>query len=444
MNYNPSPGSHGPPFPNTTYTPDHSMPGPSYGPQEYHPPPPPPPPAGTVPNTGPYTPGPDPYTQSQNRYTPRYGAADVSPLSAVHDQHPAAVDGMFGSINRPEVSMSSVTNVDAGVNRRSPDLHAPVADAPSSSAAKAYTPSTYDPATDNPLASSPSAADRGDARSEPRPGPNERSQDVRPDTKRDDLPYMPSPDLRPPSDNMIPSSPNVHAHRTATSRNDVPSMPNLFVPSPAHEERPRSSLSDTRVSAVLAPEEPRKSVSFNPQNEYQEAPTGRARAYSDPEVSNPDLSRPSQRKHEPGERSRLDDHERHRHEKPDTEFDTERDRDRRNRERTDQGRERAASHSGISNSSRHRQDRSPASDDSGETIDLPARFDDRGNRKSNSNGRTADQDLIADKIDELLGGKSAGVGKLFSSLLGGGSDSNSYGNSSKRDRDSRKRSSRRP
>lgn len=381
---------------------------------------------------------------------------------------------MFGSINSLRVRMLSIADTDTGVNTRGVDVHESPLRVPLSSAAKAYTPPNYNPvlgvthdrtasevhgrqnngSTSRSLSESPEMRRRSDMaqpaptyfaskhtsssrpnenesnlRSEARAGRNRRHQEAQYNNARENLPSMPSPDLRPPSEGTTTSSPDASPYANASGGNRQPSMPNLFVPSPPHGARARSLSADTSVSDMLASAERRKSVSFNPQTEYQEAPASRVRSYSDSQLSNPDISQPRQRSHE----SRDD---RYQQASAASEFD-----DRHRRARADPGRERAASHSGVSDSSRPRRNRSPSTDDSGETIDLPARFDDRGNRRSNTNGRTADQDLIANKIDELLGGKAAGVGKLFSSFLGGGSSGNTN-SSSKRDRESHNRGER--
>lgn len=57
-------------------------------------------------------------------------------------------------------------------------------------------------------------------------------------------------------------------------------------------------------------------------------------------------------------------------------------------------------------------DRSPSENSDG-TIELPARFDEQGNRKH--------EDPLAQKINELINGQG-GAGGLFKTLLGGGKD----------------------
>ena len=83
--------------------------------------------------------------------------------------------------------------------------------------------------------------------------------------------------------------------------------------------------------------------------------------------------------------------------------------------------------------SRHHHDepRSPSPAPSDETIDLPARFDEKGRRKPEKG-----EDPIAEKIEEFLAGKGS-AGKLFKNLtdglLGGGAKEK------EKDRDRRRR-----
>lgn len=77
-------------------------------------------------------------------------------------------------------------------------------------------------------------------------------------------------------------------------------------------------------------------------------------------------------------------------------------------------------------------DRSPSEDSDG-TIDLPARFDDQGNRKH--------EDPLAQKINDLINGQG-GAGGIFKALLGGGSDTGGGGGGEDEGRSSRRRSRR--
>lgn len=295
-------------------------------------------------------------------------------------------------------------------------------------------------------------------------------------------PFMPSPDIRPPSDDSLPTP--MTAQRIAyTNQNDsASSMPIMFIPEepspnlhphapptsqpqPERRERDRSQsvprsgpIPATESELTSKPGSPvsqlshRKSVSFAAKPEYSEAPPPAPRhrdqpSYdSDPE--NADSSR--RRRHErDGERDR--DQHRHKRDRERRGYDAgddlsddtpSDDRRRRSHDREGRGprhssrRERSNTQSldreqdrdryrdpkrsntmGGSSSSSSRRHRDPSPTGSDETVDLPDRFDDRGRRKPGSYGegaRSKDQDLIADSLDQILGG-----------LFGGSSSSHS-------------------
>ncbi|KAK5101378.1 hypothetical protein LTS08_004985 [Lithohypha guttulata] len=145
---------------------------------------------------------------------------------------------------------------------------------------------------------------------------------------------MPSPDIRPPSDEYIPIPQPQQAHfDNPYQSQSVPSMPNLFVPEPiAQTTKPQTYTASTReprqerrtrsrsqsqprsVTNTTAPgtattsrtatPEPKKSVSFAPQVEFSDAPvvppasSSRDRPYADSE-NNPDTTRPRRHDRDP-------------------------------------------------------------------------------------------------------------------------------------------------
>lgn len=295
---------------------------------------------------------------------------------------------------------------------------------------------------------------------------------------RGNTPLMPSPDIRPPSDDTVnmPQQP-----RTFTAPGDSgASMPNLSIPStyipPTEERRPRdrsqsnSDIDSRPASGAATPragtpgqEQPKKSVKFNPKPEFSDAPSTTARGtVSDSEADSPDArrrrrhdrerererdrdhdrDRDSHRRHGHGydagddfsDDTPLEDHRRRSHDRGEK-SDRDKDRDkgtrhssRRERSNTqsldrdsgsarerDRDPKRSDTLSGSSRKSRRRdRDGSPGSDT---TIDLPPRFDEKGRKRPEKHkdkdvDRSPEQDVLAEKLDEILGG-----------LFGGGSSS---------------------
>lgn len=275
-------------------------------------------------------------------------------------------------------------------------------------------------------------------------------------------PFMPSPDIRPPSDESLPERPYDPFRDFISQKDDLPSMPNLIIPSSEHS-KPNAGPTEERAprprspsaSGTVTPRPPsptpanshKRSVSFNPRLDFNEAPRNIDRHVSDSDGESPSTARHGRR-----ERERETDRDRDRGRDRDHYRDRDRDRDRRgydggddfsedtpfedrrrrsydrgakDRERRSSRRERTNTQSldreqdrerharprrantmGGGSSRHHRRDRdgSPGSD---ETIDLPERFDERGRQKPGSYGgrgeRSPEQDL-AESIDQILGG----------------------------------------
>lgn len=271
-------------------------------------------------------------------------------------------------------------------------------------------------------------------------------------------PFMPSPDIRPPSDDSLPDRP-YNQLPVYVAPESAPSMPNLTIPSPKDSAsdikpvedrptRPRSpSMGDAANPRARRPSPTpanthKRSVSFNPRLDFNEAPKNVHHDTSESDNDSPDTSR---RKRHEGERERDRDRDRDHHShrdkdrrgydagddfSDDTPFEDHRrrsrdtgdkDRDRRSsrRERSntqsldrDQDRDRdrgqdrydkprRSNTTGEGSHRQHRRDRdgSPGSDD---TEYLPERFDERGRPKKND--RTADQDILAQSLDQIFGG----------------------------------------
>lgn len=327
----------------------------------------------------------------------------------------------------------------------------------------------------------------------PQPRPNSSSagpaQPRQPEMKQTGgfaKPFMPSPDIRPPSDDYLPQN---YQPSPFYARDSAPSMPALNFPEqsrpssstyvPPMEEQPeprrerdrsrsrsqsvpRQRSSPANVPSASAPFEPpaqkasrpstllrKKSVTFNPELDFSDAPTPAPERGRENDSESPDVAR--HRRHE-RERDSERDRDRRRRERDydagddfsdDTPFEdhrrrgsqSERDRDRERdrgarhssrRERSDtqsldrdsesvrdkdRDPKRSSTISSGSNSSRRNKDRnrdrdvSPAGSD--ETVDMPDRFDERGRRKPGADGngdRSPEQDLIAESLDQILGG----------------------------------------
>jgi len=115
----------------------------------------------------------------------------------------------------------------------------------------------------------------------------------------------------------------------------------------------------------------------------------------------------------------------------DTETSDDRKHRRKKRKGKDQERERDDPHQQRDRQQASR-DRSPSEESDG-TIDLPARFDEQGNRKH--------EDPLAQKINELINGQG-GAGGIFKALLGGGGQDAGGGGGTDEGRSSRRRSRR--
>lgn len=275
---------------------------------------------------------------------------------------------------------------------------------------------------------------------------------------RSNIPFMPSPDVRPPSDTSLPLA--VHHRDTMDDNLDAPSMPALSVPdlpgtAPAtsanlgRRERSRSKSASRKNSTdsidtlrAFSPSH-KKSVSFAAKPDYNEAPK---QAQQDERYSSPGRSDETVSRSERSERSRERDRDRqHRHSNRDHQYDAgddfsddtpfeddrRRSQDRRERDRGnrhDSRRERSNTQSldrekerdkhrdprrsktisstdnDRSRSGRKRDD-SPGSDS---TIELPDRFDRQGRQVS---GRSKDEDVLAEKLDQILGGLFGGSSK---------------------------------
>lgn len=279
-------------------------------------------------------------------------------------------------------------------------------------------------------------------------------------------PFMPSPDIRPPSDDSLPRPfPSPYF-----GNDNAPSMPALAIPQqpsnttyiPPQNEQPRRerdrSVSVPRTAPPPEPAAPipmpasdarpttlsrKKSVSFNPELDFSDAPTPVPRAHESSDAESPDHVR--QRRHD-RDRERDRDRPRRRHDRDydagddfsdDTPFEdhrrrssqSDRDKDRGQRQSSrrersntqsldrESGRDRDRDRESKSNgnaSSRKKErnrngDRDVSPTGSDETVDLPERFDDRGRPKSGGEGkRSSEQDLIAESLDQILGGLFGG------------------------------------
>lgn len=320
---------------------------------------------------------------------------------------------------------------------------------------------------------------RNAAYNAPPPSQSTARQPEMQQTNKRNSPFMPSPDIRPPSDDTIQLP---QQQRTFMGPNESgPSMPNLSIPStyvPPIEERrtrDRSQSQSRHASGVATPKPttpvqdlPKKSVSFNPRPEFSDATpstTTRDQPVADSDLDTPDVQR--RRRHErEQERNRdwdrgrqdrerhgydagddfsddtpLEDHRRRSHDRGDrSDRDRDKDKDRgtrhsSRRERSDtqsldrdagsardQGPKRSNTLGGGSSSSSRksrRRDDSPGSDT---TIDLPPRFDEKGRRRDD---RAQDRDRERDpertpEQDDLAGKLDNILGGLFG---GGGSGS---------------------
>lgn len=324
----------------------------------------------------------------------------------------------------------------------------------------------------------PMSIPRTDFRASPEPmripqsiqpnGSTKQNQPRRPEMAQRDssrsfvAPFMPSPDMRPPSDDSLPERPYGQLREYAQQDN-APSMPDLVIPSHEHTgtsvkppddrpTRPRSpSVGDAANPRARRPSPTpanshKRSVSFNPRLDFNEAPKNR-HDVSESDNDSPDTSR-RKRHDKERERNRDRDRDHHSHRdkerrgyeagddfSDDTPFEDHRrrsrdngDKDRerrssrrersstqsldrdqdRDRDRNDDRREkpkRSSTMSGGSHHHRRGRDESPGSDD---TEYLPERFDDRGRQKPGSYGkkgdRSPDQDLLAQSLDQILGG----------------------------------------
>lgn len=172
----------------------------------------------------------------------------------------------------------------------------------------------------------------------------------------------------------------------------------------------------------------RKHVSFAAAPEFQEAPKPNQDSTSDPRSHSHSHSHSSRSSHN-RDRDRDEDHSRRSNRRPrdrhydagddfsdDTPQEDHRRRSRggsrddynnRDRRRSDRDRDRDSGASSTRRSGHH----SPGSDD---TEELPARFDEHGRRKNQSQSV---QDDIAGKLDEILG--SGGSSKLLGDVFGG-------------------------
>lgn len=279
-------------------------------------------------------------------------------------------------------------------------------------------------------------------------------------------PSMPPADHRPPPYDTVPVPQQQNSY--VAPNDSGPSMPNLSIPStyvpPTEERRARDrSQSESRLApdpATPRPTSPvqdlpKKSVSFNPRPEVNELPSTSTRdgKVADPDIENPDVQRRRRQEREQ-ERSRdrdrnrgrrdrerhdydagddfsddtpLEDHRRRSHERgdrSDRDKDKYKDKDkgskyssRRERSNTqsldqDSGSARdqepkrpsaSASGDGISSSSRRsRRDESPSSD---VTIDLPPRFDEKGQRREEgerTRERKPEQNNLGGKSDDIF------------------------------------------
>lgn len=297
-------------------------------------------------------------------------------------------------------------------------------------------------------------------------GGTNQTQPSRPEmTQRDSnrgfaAPFMPSPDIRPPSDDSLPER-SYGQLPVYNASDNAPSMPNLIIPSPKdgasdvksaedRPTRPRSpSMGDAANPRARRPSPTpantqKRSVSFNPRLDFNEAPKNLHHDTSESDNDSPDTSR---RKRHERERERdrgrdrddrshrdkdrrgydggddfsddtpFEDHRRRsrdggdkdrdrrssRRERSNTQSldrdqDRERDRDR-NQDRYEKPRRSNTTNEGGQRQHRRGRDDSPGSDD---TEYLPERFDERGRPKKSD--RTSDQDMLAQSLDQILGG----------------------------------------
>ena len=302
---------------------------------------------------------------------------------------------------------------------------------------------------------------RNAAYNAPSPSNGSTKQPEMQQTNRGNTPFMPSPDIRPPSDDTInmPQQPR----KFVSPSDSGPSMPNLFIPStyaPPTEERQARDRSESdsglnSSTAASGQDQPKKSVKFNPKPEFSDAPstTKRDRRMSDSDIDSPEAQR--RRRHERErerdlDRDRNSHHRSERHEydagddfSDDTPFEDHRRRSRDRGERSDKDRDRGNRHGSrrersntqsldrdsgsardraldpkrsntLSGSNSRKSRRRDGSPDSDATVDLPPRFDEKGRRRDRSHGddeRSPEQDILAEKLDEILGGLWGGGSK---------------------------------
>ena len=278
------------------------------------------------------------------------------------------------------------------------------------------------------------------------------------------VPFMPSPDARPPSDTSLPLT--INHLSTMNDHPENPSMPALSLPDlsgtadnqlfdrgrreRSHSKSATRRNSDDSIDTLRASSPSRnqskKSVSFAAKPEFNEV--SNQRDESEPQ-STRDRPREDDSRHSSSGRSRERDRDRDRqhghHSHRDHQYDAgddfsddtpmedhrRRSQDRRERERGSRHssrRERSDTQSldrekerdkyrdpkrsktlGSTEDDRARGDRrrdeSPASDS---TVELPDRFDRQGRQVS---GRSRDEDVLAEKLDTILGGLFGGSSK---------------------------------
>lgn len=269
-------------------------------------------------------------------------------------------------------------------------------------------------------------------------------------------PLMESPDMRPPSDDYLPDQSYGQTPLYSPQNENAPSMPNLTIPSPDQTglsnnkaddrpARPRTPSSDENTTPRPRQPSPtpvnshKRSVSFNPRLDFNEAPKNRTQHNSDSEDDSSNIAsrkrrdrerdRDKGRDRDPQEKSRdkhrrgydagddfsddtpLEDHRRRsrdndrdrkssRRERTDTQS-LDRDQD---RDRDQDDRPKRSSTMGGSSSSHHSRRGRDRDSDSDSIEDLPPRFDERGRKKS----ATSDQELLAQSLDQILGGLLGG------------------------------------
>lgn len=284
--------------------------------------------------------------------------------------------------------------------------------------------------------------------------------DIRPPS--DESFRIPTPDQRRAFINQNDSAPSMPSLviPERSNQNVSPYPPGPEQPQPERRERDRSQSIPRSVpgpsngvesmsgrSSPTSQLSHRKSVSFAAKPEYSEAPPPVSR-HHDSAISDSDAEAHNSSRRKRHERERDRDHHRHSHDRDRHAYDAgddfsddtpSDDRKRRSHERNrDQDRDRGSRHSSrrersntqsldresgsardndrdpkrsntisSSSSSRHHRDRDPSPTGSDDTVDLPDRFDNRGRRKPGSYGggsRSTEQDVIADSLDQILGG----------------------------------------